>query len=1773
MADIPITTSSESLPSSSPDVRMAATRVETPSTDGMAVAIPPGRVRDRNQGSQPSGSGLQPAPSGTSLRPFANQGVQFSPTALERGDYANSPQVQASWNAQTDSATIHEETFNALTVDARQIHLQMGVPPEVHHQVVSATMQQAEAQHASIVQDLMNQASVSHEQFIQNQEVRSQARLAESTRSAESLHNQVVGGMEQRHQESMGNAQAFHNQVVKNMEDRLLQIQAQQAQQFEAEKQSMLTQFKGQLGNLEIQMTQVVQERDLLREQLRMMSSSQAPTPGRRSAAHCAPPAPAEGSYQPQFLVPPIPSSFQDHSVLESLQNSLNALNAKVLDLEAQSPLQKSSKNHKRKKSGSDNSASGSSSSSSEEDEEYLLEKRRMRLKSYEKLKVSSLPKSASDFRPWRNGLTASIAQCSRTSETFVYSWLRLGFEGTIEEVEPNEEFPILSRVLGTKLLELSKGSKFQLEFQSLQEKARIKGKHPSGLLLLHRIARRFHLEKERGMTLNSQHLLALKPSGNEIKDLEQFRDKVMYVLSGLDEGDQLNEGMMRSWLYEALKKVPCMQLKIERFRDASAGDPIRSFEWLCGKLEETLDEAQHDINSSSIMASLIGKTANLATLTKEDKGQGKNKEKKDKDKEKKEKQKEKKEKEKSAKAEQEATLAAAKAKPKPKPKAKENPKVIVPGEAGQPCLFFPSGTCRRDPCPFIHDAGGASSSADPKAKPKPKAKAKSVPHATAAVAALGSLPGVGALKTIFKGAVSMLPLLGQDTVFPAVECYHDHQAPLTSFDANSSTVEWILDSGAGRTVGTLDQIPDEYHGVSQNPVSFATGGGKKQGGTSCRVHGDISGDSECYLLESSPWALSLGEQARKGKAFIWLPAQSPDDPLPLPFLVDKQNVEHLKVSCPEEYRIYADKVKENVPIFKEHVEVSHMPAVEEAENGGDSDYTPSLPPEDSGAGRGMVGEEERKEPEDEDVFPVLEHSLLHLPKDPYCIVCQQAKQDSAPARKFGAPHPLTDGEIATAFGDRIHADHVIVAKSKAERSKFGVKGERVALILWDDYTKLIAAYPAQSKSTEETTKALRHFLGKRIAVELHCDNAPELENAANQLGLVHTPTVPYRKTAVINRKIRTLEDSCRCSIVQAGRMQQLWPLAIQYVSNAMCFQQWKSLHDEEWFGEKIPFACLVHFRPNERESKLGPKTSPGLFMGWRFEPGFGFKGVYRVAPLENLNAFIGGKAPFKVTTTTKVVPVKPWVFPLKEAREKAWESIADEVQVEDVGPLEELPDIEGPVMKIDLPSIPKDEKKRSITLERFMKFGPTSGCKACEEGGDRHNSYCRERFDTLIKESMHSFPSDMPKGFDQWRLEEDGTLVRYHFVRRKKLFNPLKCDKDPPAKLSSFAKRITFATKEDGTKLDPVEHDDWTDTGEWKVFWTGKTVFFPKEVPAATAKAEPSSDSWEVDYRKGILVRHHFSSRSDLFNPTSIPIPVEWLTGSRITIAISDSTNREKTVKDSLSSPNSKPFSGTWTGKTYFMFKGAGSVVPHARYREKQQKSLPGYGTLIEFCCEENSTMGKISQATGLKHIRLTKGVGNMQDPCQVSQLLEGLESGFLDGCDLWGSLPCTAWSRWQTVNLSRLGPHFRAKLLAKREESKVLQRTFFQAAEIVVRRGGRVHFEWPASCSGWELPELQKFLSHPLFTLVKCNACAFGSEHFKPWQIATMSPSLAAALEEKKCPHGSKHSHVQVAGKYTEPSGFYPMAFSECIVAQLFPDKVYNNRRDCHGGWVFNS
>ena len=149
--------------------------------------------------------------------------------------------------------------------------------------------------------------------------------------------------------------------------------------------------------------------------------------------------------------------------------------------------------------------------------------------------------------------------------------------------------------------------------------------------------------------------------------------------------------------------------------------------------------------------------------------------------------------------------------------------------------------------------------------------------------------------------------------------------------------------------------------------------------------------------------------------------------------------------------------------------------------------------------------------------------TLCTFQKRADCPICQEAKQDALPARRVKGQRVLTDGHPSEHFGDRIHADHIIVAKGRLDSSKKGFRGETKCLILYDDFTKIMWAYPAASKSQEECVKARNHFGGKRPLVEFHADHTPEYEGTASQLGLVYDAAVPHRKTAIINRAIRTL--------------------------------------------------------------------------------------------------------------------------------------------------------------------------------------------------------------------------------------------------------------------------------------------------------------------------------------------------------------------------------------------------------------------------------------------------------------------------------------------------------------------------------------------------------------------------------------------------------------------------------------------------------------------------
>ena len=72
-------------------------------------------------------------------------------------------------------------------------------------------------------------------------------------------------------------------------------------------------------------------------------------------------------------------------------------------------------------------------------------------------------------------------------------------------------------------------------------------------------------------------------------------------------------------------------------------------------------------------------------------------------------------------------------------------------------------------------------------------------------------------------------------------------------------------------------------------------------------------GNDEVYLPEGSPCAMSVGDQvSAKGKGFLWLPDGSGHAK---PFFVE--DVDSLRVHCPDAKRHYADELRQNVSVFK----------------------------------------------------------------------------------------------------------------------------------------------------------------------------------------------------------------------------------------------------------------------------------------------------------------------------------------------------------------------------------------------------------------------------------------------------------------------------------------------------------------------------------------------------------------------------------------------------------------------------------------------------------------------------------------------------------------------------------------------------------------------------------------------------------------------------------------------------------------------------------------
>ncbi len=332
------------------------------------------------------------------------------------------------------------------------------------------------------------------------------------------------------------------------------------------------------------------------------------------------------------------------------------------------------------------------------------------------------------------------------------------------------------------------------------------------------------------------------------------------------------------------------------------------------------------------------------------------------------------------------------------------------------------------------------------------------------------------------------------------------------------------------------------------------------------------------------------------------------------------------------------------------------------------------------------------------------EHRMTHLPKNPHCEVCSKAKMQRKPKRsKSSKPSAAEEAKPQpTRFGEQVTGDHFIKGGRDEEEGPF-FPCDTVAVVLYDRGTRYLAVYPKSAKNTADTIAAMQRFAGPKDKIQrFHSDNAPELTSAATALKwrLATATTGMPQTNGVAENCVRRCKEGGGCAIVQSGfNPKTFWPFAGEH----FCFANniaivngdsaWNKRHKKGRFkGMQFPFGALVDFmpQPDVRVESMGPKTLPGVFIGYHVNPGGEWSGDYLVADLayfrENPDVV---RSKVKIHRIKEAVPILDgkFVFPVAVWRHERLlkaDNFDVPAEVEEVEPLDDVD-----LLDIDVPRPP----------------------------------------------------------------------------------------------------------------------------------------------------------------------------------------------------------------------------------------------------------------------------------------------------------------------------------------------------------------------------------------------------------------------------------------------------------------------------------------------------
>ena len=167
-----------------------------------------------------------------------------------------------------------------------------------------------------------------------------------------------------------------------------------------------------------------------------------------------------------------------------------------------------------------------------------------------------------------------------------------------------------------------------------------------------------------------------------------------------------------------------------------------------------------------------------------------------------------------------------------------------------------------------------------------------------------------------------------------------------------------------------------------------------------------------------------------------------------------------------------------------------------------------------------------------------VDHLSTHLPKNPYCLACQESKMKQKYTHRGAFQRDLSS------WGDIVTCDHLVSPSLKMQ----GLGGEKYGLSVKDLHSGMIAVYPVTEKDTASTIAALRHFAGRRNIHISYSDNALELAASARSMGIEHHTSLhgEPKTNSIIERTNQIIVGGTTASLIAAGLPPCYWSYATQ---------------------------------------------------------------------------------------------------------------------------------------------------------------------------------------------------------------------------------------------------------------------------------------------------------------------------------------------------------------------------------------------------------------------------------------------------------------------------------------------------------------------------------------------------------------------------------------------------------------------------------------------------